>query len=304
MGQSRQVLPGRTYLFTRRTAQRQFLLLPSEEAVEQVFLFCLAFAAVAFGFEVHAYCILSNHFHLVVTDLEGKLPRFAHWLHLHVSKALNVEYKRGENLWSDKEYSAVHLVDREDVLDKIAYTISNPVSSWLVSNSSRWPGLVSLPMTLAGHVLRAIRPGFFSHASGPCPQQVDLQLTKPPLFDDLSDEQFRALVVERVNTREAALRKQRRREGKGFLGRKRLKAQKWHDTPWTVISGAAARRGITPRVACKDKWRRIERLRRLVSFRIAYAAALAAWREGSRSVQFPAGTYLMRVLHGVACAPP
>jgi REP element-mobilizing transposase RayT len=164
----RQVLPARTYLFTRRTSQRQFLLLPSEEVVEQVFLYCLAYAAAAYGFEVHAFCVLANHIHLVITDFEGKLPRFAHWLHLHVAKALNVEYERGENFWSDKDYSAVHLVGREDVLDKIVYTISNPVSSWLVSRSDRWPGLVSLPKALAGHVLRAIRPDFFFADDGPC----------------------------------------------------------------------------------------------------------------------------------------
>ena len=49
-----------------------------------------------------------------------------------MSEALNVESKRGEKFWSSKEHSAVHLVDREDAFDKIAYTISNPVSSWLL----------------------------------------------------------------------------------------------------------------------------------------------------------------------------
>ena len=89
-----------------------------------------------------------------------------------------------------------------------------------------------------------------------------------------------------------------------FLGRKRLKAQTRNDTPWTRVSGASARRGITPRVACKDKWKRIERLGRLVKFREDYAVAMAAWRSGDLSAVFPSGTYLMRVLHGVTCSPP
>jgi REP element-mobilizing transposase RayT len=277
-------------------------LLPSD-LVEQVFLYCLAFAALSFGLEIHAFCVLSNHFHLVVTDYEGTLPRFMHWLNVHVSKVFNVEYKRGESFWSDKKYSAVHLVNREDVLNKIVYTITNPVSSWLVSRASRWPGLVSLPSVLAGTVFHAIRPSFFFRESGPCPQQVDFELTKPPMFDDLTDEEFRTLVAERVEAREKELRRQRRREGKGFLGRKKLKAQRISDTPWTVASGAAARRGITPRVACKDKWRRVERLQALVGFREAYAVALRAWRSGNLAVVFPAGTYLMRILYGVTCAP-
>ena len=60
MTEPRQVLPGRTYLLTRRTAQRRFLLLPSA-VVEQVFLYCLAFAALSFGLEIHGFCVLSNH---------------------------------------------------------------------------------------------------------------------------------------------------------------------------------------------------------------------------------------------------
>ncbi len=303
MSDVREVIPGRTYMFTRRTAQRQFLLLPSE-IVEQVFLYCLAFAAAVYGLQVHAYCVLSNHYHLVATDPLGQHPRFFQWFNMNVAKLLNIEHKRGESLWSSEKFSAVHLVNREDVLDKIAYTISNPVSSWLVSRSSRWPGLVSLPKAVAGHLLRAIRPGFFFRDSGPCPQQVDLELTKPPGFEDLTNEEFRDLVAARVESREAALRKQRRREGKGFLGLKRLEAEKIYQTPYTAVSGAAARRRITPRVACKDKWRRIERLGRLVSFREAYAVALAAWRGGNRAVVFPVGTYLMRRLHGATCAPP
>ena len=61
-----------------------------------------------------------------------------------------------------------------------------------------------------------------------------------------------------------------------------------------------SRRQLSPRVACHDKWRRIEALTQLRAFAEAYRRALQAWPR-DRSVVFPAGTYLMRVLHGVAC---
>src|SRR5690606_33467208 len=35
-----------------------------------------------------------------------------------------------------------------------------------------------------------------------------------------------------------------------------------------------------------------------------HAEALEGWRAGDRSVSFPAGTYLMRALHGASVAPP
>lgn len=39
-------------------------------------------------------------------------------------------------------------------------------------------------------------------------------------------------------------------------------------------------------------------------FRAAHAEALRRWRSGDRDAEFPAGTWLMRVVHGVRCAPP
>jgi len=63
------------------------------------------------------------------------------------------------------------------------------------------------------------------------------------------------------------------------------------------------RRQLSPRVAARDKWRRIELLQQLKSFLTDYWEALQLWREGKVDPVFPAGTYLMRVAHGVACAP-
>jgi hypothetical protein len=55
-------------------------------------------------------------------------------------------------------------------------------------------------------------------------------------------------------------------------------------------------------VASRDKWKRIELLLQLKSFLRAYRSALTRWRAGRRTTAFPAGTYLMRVEHRVACA--
>jgi REP element-mobilizing transposase RayT len=58
----RQLLPGTTYLVTRRCLQRQFLLRPSK-LTNQVFGFLLAIAARRFDVDLHACCVMSNHFH-------------------------------------------------------------------------------------------------------------------------------------------------------------------------------------------------------------------------------------------------
>jgi len=90
----------------------------------------------------------------------------------------------------------------------------------------------------------------------------------------------------------------RAREGKAFLGASRVLAQ----LPTARPRPKEPRRGLNPRVAARDKWKCIEALGRLVEFLSAYRAAWEARRAGRTRVTFPAGTYLLRVLHGVPCA--
>ena len=88
MAQPRRILPGRTYLVTRRCIDRRYLLKPSP-IVDQILLYALAVAAALYGIDVHGFVFLSNHHHLVLTDRLGLLPRFTHWFHSIVARFLN-----------------------------------------------------------------------------------------------------------------------------------------------------------------------------------------------------------------------
>ena len=61
---------------------------------------------------------------------------------------------------------------------------------------------------------------------------------------------------------------------------------------------------ISPRIASRSSRRRLERLRRDRHWNASYGEAMRCWVAGDRHVVFPAGTYRMRVVHSVACAPP
>ena len=87
-------------------------------------------------------------------------------------------------------------------------------------------------------------------------------------------------------------------EGKKVLGRRRVLRQSHEDSP----RSREPRRVRRPRLAAKNLWRRLEAIRRLRHFIKGHADALAAWRNGNRNVEFPYGTYAMRVIHGVRCA--
>ena len=295
----RQVLPGRSYLVTRRCTQRQFLLRPSE-ATSQLFGFLLAVAAERFQVDVHAFCVMSNHVHLVVTDRQARLPAFSQFLGSLVARSMNALLLRGENFWSPSSYSAVALVTPADIVDKVAYALANPVAAGLVRRGRLWPGLWSPPELVAASPLQFTRPAHFFRKLGQTalPERASLRLVTPPGFD--SPASFSRAVRQALQAREALAAADLAAAGRDFLGPQHVLAQSPASTP----SHPAPRHGLKPRLACRDKWRRIQALGQLVQFLKDYRRAFAAWRSGVLNALFPSGTYRMRILHNAPCAAP
>jgi len=287
----RQVLPGTTYLVTRRCTQRQFLLRPSK-VTSQVVLYLLAVGAHRYGIEVHAYCVLSNHYHLVVTDRDAQLPAFLQYLDGLIGRAINALLGHGEAFWGPDSYSAVTLASPRDVVDKTAYTLANPVAAGLVRSGRQWPGLWSGPHMVGAGERLVPRPRHFFDPKGSLPESVPFLLTTPPGFATAED--FREQVMAALAEREA----EAARKFAGFLGVARVLAQRATARPRKTEPP----RQLNPRVASSDRRRRIEALGRLVNFLAEYRSALREWHGGNKSVLFPSGTYEMRVTYGVACA--
>jgi REP element-mobilizing transposase RayT len=286
----RQVLRGTTYLITRRCLLREHFLRP-DLAVSQTFSFVLAVAAQRYDIKVHAFCVLSNHYHLIVTDPDARLPAFQQYLGSFVARAINALRGRKQTFWEPNTFNAVALGSPDDIVAKAAYTLTNPVAAGLVSAGHLWPGLWSSPTSI-GTTLKVRRPAHFFDPAGPLPDAVDLPLEVPPGFASAADFQ-RQLQAELSWQEQAA-----RLVHSEFLGVARVLAQE----PNTRPTSPEPRRWTIPRIAAQDRGKRIEMLRALKRFLADYREALQAWRDALVDPVFPAGTYLMRVAHGVACA--
>ena len=288
------VIAGAVYMLTRRCSERRFFLRPSK-AVNDIVRYVLAVAAQRYGIVLHAFCVLSNHLHCSFTDPDGTLPAFERYLDSLVARSLNALHGRWESFWAPGSYSAVTLVSPQDVLSKIAYILANPAAAGLVRRGREWPGLWSAPEQIGAGPVLVKRPAHFFRANGPMPKKVSLELVCPTGFESV--EEFRGQLVSALTDLEDVAAREVARQGRSFLGVRKVLAQKPDDRP----APGEPRRELNPRIACRDKWKRIEAISRLASFLAAHRAAWLRYASGLRDTVFPPGTYWMRVAYGVHC---
>ena len=289
------VRQGDVVMGTRRCSQRQFFLRP-DPATDQLFLYCLARAVRVTGVALHEFQVLSNHYHVVFTDLRGNRPEFFRELNQFVARGVNAQLGRWENVFAPGSYNAVRLVDGDAIEDECLYTLCNVVKDGLVKLPEYWDGVCSWSMEYGeSRVIR--RPdGFFRPSMR---EQEVLTLVRPDaLYPELDDAAARAQLRARAKERSYALVENRLASGGSFLGMTRVRRQ----SPFGAPKSRTPRRGLRPTVAGRNTPARVEALREYTQFLEDYRTARLAYESGNRDVVFPHGTYLMRVRFGVPIA--
>jgi putative transposase len=297
MSKARPIYPGAVLFSTRRTHKRQLLLRPSAK-VNEVILYIFAVLAERHRIRPHALCVMSNHKHDVSTDDFGRVVEFDRDCHALIARVLNSLHGDFESLWSREAACRVTCVAADDVIDKIAYTMANPVAAHLVEHGKSWPGL-RLAWPMRPRTVR--RPAFFrtEEFGGSWPEEATLDLHRPPGYDHLNDDELGELVRNRIERLEQAARDGARRANRRFLGRRAILRQSRYAYP----SACEKRFTLRPSIACKSKWARIARLQGDEAWLSRYRDALARLRAGETGVRFPCGTWKMRVYYSVDCDP-
>jgi putative transposase len=288
----RRILPNISWFITRRCAQRCFFLLPTP-FVKQVFEYALARTARESGILLHGWLVMSDHYHLVLTDPHGRLPEFQKQLNSLIARILNHHYERSESFWSPGSYNAVELLTEDAVLDKLVYTLSNPVSAGLVREARQWSGSSSVDLPL-GLGLQIERPAFLRDG-----EPVETLRATPPLWHaNAGFEPFEVALHELLRARENEVRADFACSSRGFLGMHAVMARAWTST----ASSPEPRGLLRPRFAALN----CEILQAAIAdWKIWLASYRQAWEAfcgKARDVVFPAGTYSMRVLYAVEVA--
>ncbi|HEY5945106.1 MAG TPA: hypothetical protein VIV40_06430 [Kofleriaceae bacterium] len=272
-------------------------MLRPHKDTNNAFIYCLAVAANKYEIDVMDFIQMSNHLHDAIFDRHGNGPAFYEHFHKLLAKCMNAMLGRWENFFSSQQVNVVRLETRAALVDKLVYIATNPVNDGLVEHVDEWPGARGYRALMRGEPLRATRPKKFFAEDGTMPKEVTLRLTIPPELGDR--DEILAEVRARVAAVETAAARKRAETGQKVLGRYAVMRQSWRDSP----TSREPRRRLSPTIAARNLWARLEAIQRKREFIAQYRAARQALLAGMPAV-FPYGTYWLSRFVRVAIADP
>ena len=128
--------PGALYHVTSRGNRRGEIF--RDDSDRHTWLSILATVCEQFNFVVHAYCQMTNHYHIVVETVDGDLARGLRQLNGTYSQSFNRRHGLVGHVFQGR-YKAI-LVQKESYLLELArYVVLNPVRAGLVRAPLDWP---------------------------------------------------------------------------------------------------------------------------------------------------------------------
>lgn len=128
--------PGALYHITARGNAQAAIFL--SDADREMFLSGLGEAVERFGWLCHAYCLMDNHYHLLIETPEGNLSRGMRQLNGVYTQRFNREHRRVGHLLQGR-YKAI-LVERDSyLLELCRYVVLNPMRVNMVKRIDKYP---------------------------------------------------------------------------------------------------------------------------------------------------------------------
>ncbi len=119
-----------------RGINRQTIFEDKEDA--EKFLYTLEDAKKTSGFELYAYCLMTNHIHLLVKENQEDFGQSMKRIGAKYVYWYNVKYERTGHLFQDRFKSEV-VENEEYLLSALRYIHQNPVTAGMVKDPAQYP---------------------------------------------------------------------------------------------------------------------------------------------------------------------
>ncbi len=133
---ARVVVPEVPHHITQRGNNRQDVFFTDDD--RRLYLRLLAEKSERFGLRILAYCLMTNHIHLVAIPMRpDSLAKAVGRTHFDYTQAINRRRERSGHLWQNRFFSCA--LERERVGAAIRYVERNPRRAKLVREPWRYP---------------------------------------------------------------------------------------------------------------------------------------------------------------------
>ena len=133
--QPRIQFPGALYHITSRGNRRASIFLDEHDYL--VWHETFSKTANKFGFISHSFCLMPNHFHILLETQLANLSEGMQFLNSHYSQHFNVRHQKSGHLLQGRFNS--ELVDEDAYFAELGrYITLNPVRAGLVKNAAEW----------------------------------------------------------------------------------------------------------------------------------------------------------------------
>jgi putative transposase len=132
----RQFVAGGTYHLFSRGSNRQAIFRFDSDRID--FLSCLERVVVRHELECLAYCLMPNHFHVVVETPDGRLSEAMKALNGRYSLRFNKRHGCDAHLFRNR-FGAVAQETDSQLRWTLRYVVWNPITSGLCASPGEWP---------------------------------------------------------------------------------------------------------------------------------------------------------------------
>jgi len=105
---------------------------------KDMFLHILNKSAILHKVIVHDYCLMDNHYHLLVETIKDNLSMFMRVINANYAKYFNKKYKRSGHLWQDR-YKSKYITSENYLYMLIKYIENNPLEAKLSEKVALYP---------------------------------------------------------------------------------------------------------------------------------------------------------------------
>ncbi|MDD5058142.1 MAG: transposase [Sideroxydans sp.] len=127
---------GALYHVTSRGDGREDIFL--DDSDRELFLEVLGEVSERFNWTPHAYCLMGNHYHLLLETPDGNLAKGMRQLNGVYTQRFNRKHKRVGHVFQGR-YKAIIVQKQTYLLELARYIVLNPVRARMVRSAKDWP---------------------------------------------------------------------------------------------------------------------------------------------------------------------